>query len=76
MKSCVDNVSYLEQGIPKLVKYVTNEQFQEHVRTGKSPQPCFTATSPGRSANNLKTQGYNLLNPGRTGFKGKAIFPH
>lgn len=34
MKSCVDNVEHLEPGIPKLVKYVTNDQFQEHVLKG------------------------------------------
>lgn len=34
MKSCVDKVEYLEWGIPKLVKYVTNEQFQEHLFQG------------------------------------------
>lgn len=34
MRSCVDNVAFLERGIPKLVKYVTNEQFQEHLLEG------------------------------------------
>lgn len=55
MKSCVDNAGYIERGIPKLVKYVTNEQFQKHLlHPGKTPQLCFTATSPTRNVNNLK----------------------
>lgn len=34
MKSCVNNVEHLEPGIPKLMEYVTNDQFHEHVLKG------------------------------------------